>query len=116
MKKESFRDRRVGELLKEEIARIVQFEVKNPNIHGVIITDVTVTKDLSLAKVYISSYDGTDVEMLKSELEHSKSFIYSRLKKSIKIKRVPDLTFFIDNTLDYADRIEGLIKKISHPE
>ncbi len=116
MKKESFRDRRVGELLKEEITRIVQFEVKNPNIHGLIITDVVVTKDLSLAKVYIRSFDGSDLEILRQELEHTKSFIYSKLKKSIKIKRVPNLTFYPDETLDYATRIEDLLKQVKQQD
>jgi ribosome-binding factor A len=112
MKKESFRDKRVGELLKEEISRIVQFELKNPNIHGLIITDVVVTKDLSLAKVYIRSFDGTDLDILKHELELAKNFIYSKLKKSIRIKRVPNLTFYSDDTLDYALRIEDLLKQV----
>ncbi|ADR19206.1 30S ribosome-binding factor RbfA [Calditerrivibrio nitroreducens] len=116
MKKETFRDRRVGELLKEEISRIVQYEVKNPNIHGLIITDVVVTKDLSLARVYIRSFDGTDMEVLRQELDLAKNFIYSKLKKSIKIKKVPSLSFFVDNTLDYASKIEELLKQVKQQD
>ncbi|MEF3254607.1 MAG: 30S ribosome-binding factor RbfA [Deferribacterales bacterium] len=116
MKKEFFRDRRVGELLREEIANLIQFEVKNEDLHGVIITEVTVTKDLSLARVYFRSVESRDLEQLKYSLDKVKSFIFSRLKKSIRIKKIPNLEFIPDHSLDYAEKIEDLIKKIQHTE
>lgn len=116
MKKESFRDRRVGELLREEIAKLIQFEVKSEDIHSVIITEVSVTKDLSLARVYFRSYDSSDLEQLKNSLDRVKGFIFSRLKKTIKMKRVPNIEFFPDNSLDYAAKIEGLIRQVHQEE
>jgi ribosome-binding factor A len=112
MKKESFRDRRVGELLKEEIARIIQYEIKNEELHNVIITEVTVTKDLSLARVYFRSLDNTDLEHLKMPLERAKGFIFTRLKKTITIRRIPTLEFLPDYSIDYGEKIEGLIRKL----
>jgi ribosome-binding factor A len=68
--------------------------------------------DLKIAKVYISVLEK---EKRESSLEKAKSvsgFIRSELASKIRIRFIPELKFFLDDTLDYVEKIEGLLKEI----
>jgi ribosome-binding factor A len=113
MHKSSFRDKRVAELLKEEISAIIFSEVKDPRVKNVSITEVVVSKDLSVAKVYFRTLIKEDSEDSLNGLNKSAGFIKSRLVKNIRLKHIPTLEFFYDDTLDNVIKIETLIKEIS---
>ena len=112
----SRRTERVEKLIKEEVSLIFLHELQNKlpsrEIGFVTITDVKVTADLKIAKVYISVFDRSKREEVLEKIKLKTGFIRSLLASRIKIKFTPELKFFIDDTLDYVEKIEGLIKKI----
>ena len=109
------RTNRMAEELKKEIVSIIRTEVKDPRVDGVIsVTTVEVTGDLKHAKVYISKY-GT--EWARKEalagLEASRGFIRSELGKRFKTRTVPELTFVLDESLEYGAKIEAILQEIN---
>jgi|Wag4MinimDraft_11_1082651.scaffolds.fasta_scaffold00002_52 ribosome-binding factor A len=112
MQKESFRNRRVAELLRQEISKLVEYDVKDPRVKGTIIIDVKVTKDLSLARVYVRNMFGYDLDDVIEGLKSSSGFLISRLNKLIRIRKMPELEFLKDDTIDKAARIDELIEEI----
>lgn len=104
---------RMDHILMREISNILQFELKNPKLGFVTVTDVQCTKDLSLAKVYVSflgKQDRNDAGM--RVLNQSKGFIRSNLAKKIKIRKMPDLIFVQDTSLEQGNKIEKILHDI----
>ncbi len=106
------REDRVAELLMEEISSIILRDVKDPRVTGVTITHVRVSPDLQHAKVfYIKSFgEGEDAG---EGLTKSAGFIRFELKKRLRMKFIPHLTFVYDDNFDHADRIDRILKEIS---
>ncbi|TBL77772.1 30S ribosome-binding factor RbfA [Paenibacillus thalictri] len=105
---------RVGEQIKKEISQIIQSELKDPRIGFITVTGVEVTSDFSLAKIYLSVL-GTDEqkeETLKA-LGRSTGFIRSELGKRIRLRKIPELVFKFDASIDYGSRIERLLDQIN---
>jgi len=108
----SVRTEKISEMIKKEISLIFLHKISDPALGLVTITDVKVTPDVKLAKIYISIFDkSTRPEALK-KIESISGFIRSELAHRIKLRFVPELKFFLDETLDYVEKIESLIKKI----
>lgn len=108
---------RMDGILQKEISSILRLDLKNPKLGFVTVTDVQCTGDLSLAKVYVSflgKQDRNDAGM--KILNQSKGFIRSTLAKRIKIRKMPDLVFIQDTSLENGNRIEGIIKQINDKE
>lgn len=103
----------MDQILKKEISRILQFELKNPKLGFVTVTDVECTRDMSQAKVYVSflgKQERNDAGM--KVLRASKGFIRSTLAKNIKARKMPDLIFVQDTSLDNGRRIENIISNL----
>lgn len=103
---------KIENLIKEEISLIFLYKLNDPAFGFVTITTVKVTPDLKLAKIYISVFEKEKREAVLEKVKATTGFIRSELASRIKIKFVPELKFFIDDTLDYVEKIEGLLKKI----
>lgn len=104
---------RMDHILMREISNILQFELKNPKLGFVTVTDVQCTKDLSLAKVYVSFLGKQDRnEAGLRVLNQSKGFIRSNLAKKIKIRKMPDLIFVQDTSLEQGNKIEKILHDI----
>ncbi|MGA1845893.1 30S ribosome-binding factor RbfA [Deferribacter abyssi] len=113
MMEKGLRAKRVSELLREEISRLIIYEVKDPLVKSVIITAVKVTNDLSIAKIYFRSYDiDANLNSILSGLNRSKGFLRENIKRSLRLKRIPTLEFFIDETVDEGLKIDQIIKKL----
>lgn len=108
----SFRKDKIQNLIKEEISLIFLHKIKDPAIGFLTITNVKVSPDLKIAKVYISVYDKESRNEVLHKINEVKSLIRSELAHRIRMKFVPDLDFYIDDTPDYVERIEDLLKKI----
>lgn len=105
---------RMDQILLREISRILQFELKNPKLGFVTVTDVQCTRDMSQAKVYVSflgKQDRNDAGM--KVLRQSKGFIRSIVAKNVKAYKVPDLIFVQDKTLEKGRKIENILADIS---
>ena len=103
---------RVEELLKEEIARVIREEVKDPRVGFATIMDVDVSPDLSHARVFVSVM-GEEAEKVSTvdALRRGSGFIRARVGDELTLKRMPELHFEIDRTLERAARIEELLDR-----
>lgn len=103
---------KVENLIKQEISLIFLRKLQDPAFGFLTITNVKVSPDLKLAKIYISVFEKEKRTTVLEKVNSAAGFIRSELASKIRIKFVPELKFFIDDTLDYVEKIEGLIKKI----
>ena len=113
MGREYARTQRVAQLLKEEISRLLQREVKDVRVGAVTVTDVRVTNDLKYADVFV--YLTGDEERRTEALEGLASaagFMRSRLGRDLRIRRAPELRFVMDRTQDHAARIHQLLSEV----
>jgi ribosome-binding factor A len=101
---------RVEELLKQEIARIVREDVKDPRVGFATIMDVVVSPDLRHARVFVSVL-GTeeDKNVSLAALRRAGGFIRARVGDEVTLKYLPELKFEIDRSLERAARIEALL-------
>jgi ribosome-binding factor A len=113
MTREYARTQRVAQLLKEEIARLLQREVKDVRVGPVTVTDVEVTSDLKYADVYVYVLGDEDrrAEALEG-LRSAAGFMRSRLGRELRIRRSPELRFVVDRTQDQAARIHQLLSEV----
>lgn len=105
---------RLEATMQKELSLILRDEVKDPALRMCTVTSVTLTNDLSIAKVYISFMEHEKRGM--DALERSKGFIRSKLAHVLKIRKCPELHFVVDDSLEYGNHIEELIRKIHKEE
>jgi ribosome-binding factor A len=105
---------RVGEQIKKELSQIVQSELKDPRIGFLTVTGVDVTNDLSLARVFLSVM-GTEEQKAATlkALSAGTGYIRSELGKRIRLRKIPDLQFKFDASIDYGSRIDSLLHQIN---
>ena len=102
---------RIATLIRKNIADIITFELKNPKLGFVTISEVKVSNDISYAKVYVSFILEKDIKTGLEVLEHSKGFIRSSLAKKMDTRRVPELVFILDDGYKKEERITELLSK-----
>lgn len=108
---------RVNEEYRREIASIIDRDLKNTNITGMIsVTKVKVSPDLREARVYISILNAKSKKNTMEALNKSKGFIRSELAKRINMRYTPDIRFEIDESMEYGSRIENILKEIMPKE
>lgn len=105
---------KMDNIIQKEVSEIIQFELKNPKIGFVTITDVDVTSDMSYAKIFVSflGQDACKEAGLKA-LNQSKGFIRSELAKRLTIRKTPELIFQLDNSLEKGNKIEKILHDIN---
>lgn len=106
------RSKRVGDLLREEIADIIMYKLKDPRIGFVTVTGVDVTDDIKMAFVYISILKEEEKKTTLEILNSAKSFIRSELSKRLRMKFIPTIEFRLDSSIEYGNRIENLLNDI----
>ena len=114
----SLRNERVRKTLMKEIADIIQKELKDSRIHGVVsITDIEMSHDNSYAKVYYSVFAGEqDKEQTIKAITDNTSKIRYEVGKRIRLRVTPELRFIPDNSLERGANVTELINKISRGE
>ena len=114
----SLRNERVRKTLMKEIADIIQREVRDPRITGVVsIVDVEMSQDNSYAKVVYSVLGSEEqIEHTKEVIEKSTSKIRYEVGKRIRLRLTPELRFVYTNGLEEGSRVTELINKISRGE
>ena len=111
---QSTRQQKVARLLQKELAAILQTEGRN--LYGsamTTITQVEVSKDLSFARVYVSVFSTGDKSKVLEKMEENKKELRFKLGQQIRnqLRVVPELVFIQDDTLDYIENIDNLLKK-----
>ena len=99
-------------MIQEELSLIFLHKVQDPELGLVTITNVKVTPDLKIAKVYISILDKSKREYVMNHIESLKGFLRTELAHRVRIKNTPELNFYLDDTLDYVEKMEELFNKI----
>lgn len=109
----SVRQNRIENVIQEEIAKILQRQSAELCLGAMVTpTVVRITPDLSLARVYLSIFAGPPKEEVLQNILVNKSKIRGEVGRAIKnMKHIPDLDFKIDDSLDYAMKIDELLKK-----
>lgn len=111
---------RLNEQFKREISRILQREVHDPRIGRPTVTAVEVTPDLWMAKVFVrpgpTSGDEEGGDRLLIGLRAAAPFIRRTLGGTLELRRVPELRFELDETLDRAMRIERILQEVLPPD
>ena len=111
--KNSNRFGRIDEEFKREISQIINYELKNPNVTGMIsVTKVKVTTDLSYATVYVSILNSKDVKTTLAGLKKSSGYIRSELAKRINLRNTPEIIFEFDDSIEYGAKIDSILKDI----
>ncbi|CAN5320760.1 30S ribosome-binding factor RbfA [soil metagenome] len=112
MAKEFSRITRVAELIQQEIAMLVQREIRNPNLALVTISAVEVSKDMAHAKVYVSVF-GSELDITQSLeiLNSAAPYLRSLLAKKIRLRAIPQLKFYYDSSISYGSKLAALIDK-----
>ena len=104
-------------MLREEISRIVQQQMRDPRVGLATVTQVDVSPDLKQARVYVSVYGGEDqVRRTLEALESAKRYIRGELGHEVRLRYVPELTFVYDDSLARGSRVLELMDKIKRGE
>jgi len=111
---ESTRQQKVSKLLMKDLGEIFRKDVPSLINSGAMITvtKVKITKDLSLARVYLSIFAAPDKDVVMEKIRKSTKSIRLLLGKKIRnqVRAIPELVFEIDDSLDYIERIDKLLK------
>ncbi|MGQ0443091.1 MAG: 30S ribosome-binding factor RbfA [Methylophilaceae bacterium] len=107
MAKEFSRSHRVAEQMRRELADLLQFEVKDPRVGMVTVTEVEVTGDMAHAKIFYSAKTATPE--LQAGLQQSAGFLRSQVAKRMLLRTVPQLHFVYDSSIDYGMKMGKLI-------
>lgn len=109
----SIRTQRIAALLMRELGTILRFESNDTRFASVTLTDLQVTSDLGLAKVYfVVDGDEKTVKLVGKALNQAQGFFRSRLGERIEMRFVPELRFFFDEKVLEEERLERLLKDI----
>ncbi len=111
------RQDRVGDLIKREIARIIQHELKDPGIGFVTITDVKMSADLKQAKVFYTVLgDAECKDKSAAGLKRAGGFIQREVGRTLKLRYTPGILFCFDASVERGAHIEELLQKIHSEE
>jgi ribosome-binding factor A len=109
----STRVSRVGDQIRAEIADLLAREVHDPGIGFLTLTHVTVTPDLQAARVYYTTLgDEKARRETRRALGRATPFLRRQLGRRLRLKRVPELDFFFDESIERGDRIEQILRDI----
>lgn len=104
---------RIEEEYKKELSQIIGYELKNPNVTGLIsVTKVKVTNDLKMARVYVSILNSKNRKDTLAGLKKSSGFIRSELARRVNLRNTPELLFELDDSLEYGAKIDTILKEI----
>lgn len=115
MRKNSIKNTRINGEVHKELSKVISQEIKDPRIDPMTsVIDVEVTPDLKHAKVYISVYG--DEEKKTATLEGLRSatpFIRKHLASTINLRNTPELTFLMDESIEYGVNMSKLIDEVN---
>jgi len=113
MPREFLRFQRVSRQLQRELAEIIQRDLRDPEVGFVTVSDVEVTKDLAVAKVFVSVLTTSDTEDKESSvvaLNHASNYIHGIVSKRMRMRMVPELRFFLDESIEQGIKMDALLK------
>ncbi len=104
---------RVNEELKRELSNIINYEVKNSNVTGMIsITKVKTSPDLKYARISVSILNSKNIKQTLAGLKAASGFMRSRIAEKMNLRVTPELVFELDESLLYGEKIDSILEKI----
>lgn len=109
----SIRQNKIEGVIQEELSVYFQRHAREVCLGAMVsVTVVRVTSDLSLARCYLSIFAGPEPKEVLANIEMNSSKIRGEVGKRLKnMRKIPELRFFIDDSMEYADKIDQLLKK-----
>ncbi|MEN2994112.1 MAG: 30S ribosome-binding factor RbfA [Thermodesulfovibrio sp.] len=106
------RSQRLKVLLREEVADIILHKIKDPRLGFITVTDVELSDDLRIAKVFISVLKAEERQLALQILNDAKGYVRSEIAKRLRIKIIPTFEFLFDDSIDRGFRIDQLLREI----
>ncbi len=109
------RPEKVAELVREEIVQIVGYELEDPRVAGVSVTDVRMSENLREARVYVT-VEGDDAEAAQAmrALNNAAPYVRRQLATSLSLRHAPQIFFVRDTVEERANRVDQLLTEIAH--
>ena len=112
----SIKIKRINAELVRCISEVLMLETRDPLMKSITITAADVASDLSIAKVYFTSLDDRGHKELEREMEEASDFIRKKIAEMIQIRTIPKLVFKYDESIEYGNKIEKIIKELHEKE
>lgn len=116
---ETNRQKKIGSVLQNDLANVLQNMLREAGQMGIIISvsKVSTTTDLSIAKVYVSVFPADKAVAIVTELNNIKPKIKHQIAQLTKnqLRKMPDLTFYNDDSLEYIDKIDKAVRGEDNP-
>ncbi|MCS7163763.1 MAG: 30S ribosome-binding factor RbfA [Thermodesulfovibrio sp.] len=106
------RSQRLRVLLREEVADIILHKIKDPRLGFITVTDVELSDDLRVAKVFVSVLKAEEKQITLQILNDAKGYVRSEIAKRLRIKIIPTFEFLFDDSIDRGFRIDQLLREI----
>ena len=114
----SHRIEQINSLIRQEISELLQRQVKDPRLESFIaVTGVSTSPDLKYAKVFVSSMDSVEEKQKTlNALASASGFLRKELSRNLRLRRIPELSFHWDDSIERGDRLLRLIDQVSSPQ
>jgi len=110
------RAQRIAERIREELTEILLYEITDPRLQGVTVTDVDVDRELAYANIFVSALEGSKrKDEILEGFRHAQGYLRRALAHRIALRVFPRLRFHWDPTPERAERIERLIASLHSP-
>lgn len=106
------RKERIAEALREELAELIEYELSDPRVRGIVVTGVEPSPDKRHAHVRIGFLPESNAEDAMEGLEHARGFLRRELSQRLEMYRIPELHFEADISADLGSRMEHLLKRM----
>lgn len=117
MPREFSRNQRLGAQLQRSLSELLRFESKDPSLSNVSITDVELSRDLSVARVYFSLLNPDDDPAPASQgLQRASGFLRHKLSDALTVRHVPELRFVHDDSIAHGAAISRLIDEATNAD
>ncbi len=117
---ETKRQKRIAKLIQQDLAEILQGEIRRAGVKNFLIsvTKTYVTPDLTMAKVYVSVFPSEKAEEVLEALQKNAKLIKHSVAQRVRyqLRKMPDLLFFRDDTLDYIEKIDSALRESRDPK
>ena len=107
------RAQRIADRMQEELSEILLWQISDPRLAGISVTEVKVDRELAYADIYVSALEGNQrAKDILEGLEHAQGYLRHELAQRIELRSFPRLRFRWDATFERADRIERIIASL----
>jgi len=106
---------RVADQIRMEVAEILARKIKDPRVQFVTVTDVKMTADLKIARVYVTALDQEHYEQQTAPgLKSAVGFIRTEVGRRLNLRYTPEIVFYRDTSAEYAQHMEKILDSLPH--